>query len=352
MVALVLAVLGVLLASALCSGSEAALFSVSMVKAQALADEGSANGRALLQIREAMERPIAAIVILNNIANIVGSIIVGSLAAGALGDQWLGLFSGALTFLVIIFSEIVPKTIGERRADSLAPAIARPVLTIAKLLTPVIWMIELITRPLVGQSKAGLTVNEAQIRMLARIAATEGAINKKESELIRRAFTLDDRCARDIMTPRVAMSTLHADQTLGEAREKIVASQHTRMVVIGESRDDLIGVVLRSRLLIALLEGHSETCIADFAESAPTTREDTGADLLLGEFQGSRRHLSVVLDEFGGVAGVVTLEDVLEILTGEIVDETDQVVDLRAGLGDTANSSASMTGADSPAQPS
>ena len=121
MVALVLAVFGVLLSSALCSGSEAALFSVSLVKARALADEGDAKGRALLQIREAMERPIAAIVILNNVANIVGSIIVGRLAAGVLGDAWLGLFSGVLTFMVIIFSEIVPKTVGERHADTIAP---------------------------------------------------------------------------------------------------------------------------------------------------------------------------------------------------------------------------------------
>lgn len=329
MVALVLAVLGVLVASALCSGSEAALFSVSLVKARTLADEGSARGRALLRIREAMERPIAAIVILNNVANIVGSIIVGSLAAKVLGDAWLGLFSGVLTFLVIIFSEIVPKTVGERHADAIAPAIAQPVLMVAKLLGPLIWMIELLTRPLVGESKAGLTVNEAQIRMLAGIAAHEGSIGKDESELIRRAFTLDDRRARDIMTPRVAMSTLPADSSLEDSREAIVRTQHTRLVVVGDTPDDLVGVVLRSKLLVDLLEGRGATLLRELAEVPPTTTEDTPADVLLREFQSSRRHLAVVLDEFGGVAGVVTLEDVLEILTGEIVDERDEVVDLR-----------------------
>ena len=329
MVALVLAVFGVLLSSALCSGSEAALFSVSLVKARALADEGDAKGRALLQIREAMERPIAAIVILNNVANIVGSIIVGRLAAGVLGDAWLGLFSGVLTFMVIIFSEIVPKTVGERHADTIAPIIARPVLTVAKLLGPLIWMIEKLTRPIVGETKAGLTVNEVQIRMLAGIAAREGAIGKEESELIRRAFTLDDRTAHDIMTPRVAMSTIPADATLESARDAIIETQHTRLVVVGSTPDDLVGVALRSELLVHLLEGRGDEQIRELAEDAPTTSEDTPADVLLRQFQSSRRHLAVVLDDFGGVAGVVTLEDVLEILTGEIVDERDEVVDLR-----------------------
>ncbi|KIG16888.1 Magnesium and cobalt efflux protein CorC [Enhygromyxa salina] len=332
MLGLVLAVLSVLVASALCSGAEAALFSVSLVKAQALAAEGSAKGRALLEIRAAMERPIAAIVILNNIANIVGSIIVGSLAAGILGETWLGVFSGVLTFMVIVFSEIIPKTIGERNADALAPAIARTVLTVTKLLTPLIWFIELVTRPIVGESKAGLTVNEAQIRMLAGIAAKQGSIGTNESELIRRAFTLDDRRAREIMTPRVSMSSLRGDATLEDCRAAIVSSQHTRLVVVGNSRDDVIGVVLRSELLVELLEGRGGARLRDIAEEVPTTTEDVRADALLREFQTSRRHLAVVLDEFGGVAGVVTLEDVLEILTGEIVDETDQVVDLRAGV--------------------
>lgn len=332
MLGLVLAVLSVLVSSALCSGAEAALFSVSLVKAQALAAEGSANGRALVEIREAMERPIAAIVILNNVANIVGSVIVGSLAAGLLGEAWLGVFSGALTFMVIVFSEIIPKTIGERNADRLAPAIARPVLTVAKLLSPLIWFIGLVTRPIVGESKAGLTINEAQIRMLAGIAAKEGAIGKRESELIRRAFTLDDRRAREIMTPRVSMSSLRADATLDESRDEIVSSQHTRLVVVGSSRDEIVGVALRSQLLVDLLEGRGGASLRDVAEQVPTTTEDARADALLREFQSSRRHLAVVLDEFGGVAGVVTLEDVLEILTGEIVDETDQVADLRAGV--------------------
>jgi CBS domain containing-hemolysin-like protein len=332
MLGLLLAVLTVLVSSALCSGAEAALFSVSIVKAQALAAGGSANGRALVQIREAMERPIAAIVILNNVANIVGSVIVGSLAAGVLGEAWLGVFSGALTFLVIVFSEIIPKTIGERNADRLAPVIARPVLAVAKLLTPVIWFVGLVTRPFVGESKAGLTINEAEIRMLAGIAAKEGSIGKNESELIRRAFTLDDRRAKEIMTPRVSMTSLRGDTTLEECRDAIVSSQHTRLVVVGISRDDLVGVVLRSTLLVELLEGRGGVRLRDIAVEVPTTTEDTRADALLREFQTSRRHLAVVLDEFGGVAGVVTLEDVLEILTGEIVDETDQVVDLRAGV--------------------
>ncbi len=330
MVTLLIAVFVVLTASALCSGSEAALFSISMVQARGQAATGSAGGKAVLKIRENMQRPIAAIVILNNIANIVGSIIVGGLADAALGSRWLGLFSGVLTFMVIVFSEIIPKTLGERYATTLAPWVARPILVITRFLTPLIWFVERVTRPIVGEGGASLTVTEPEIRLLARLAAKQGSIDKEESELITRAFRLDDSTAREIMTPRVALTWIRAEQTLAEARAEVIASQHSRILVTGATPDEVVGVVLKSVVLAELLEGDEQRVVRELATPVPTTTEGETADKLLLRFRELHQHLFVVQDEFGGVSGVVTLEDVLELLTGEIVDETDQVEDMRA----------------------
>ncbi|RRR66414.1 MAG: HlyC/CorC family transporter [Candidatus Viridilinea halotolerans] len=315
--------------SALCSGAEAALFSISMVRVRQFAEGGGAAAKALLQIRENMARPISTIVVLNNIANIGGSLVIGNLATEVFGSQWIGLFSTALTLAVIVFSEIIPKTLGERHAATLAPIVARPIRFLTILFTPIVWLIERIVAPLVGTHK-NPTTNEAEIRLLARIGQQEGMIERDESEMIERVFRLNDTVAGHIMTPRVSITYLHADTTLVAAREHILASEHTRMLVIGDAVDEVRGIALRSELLAALLVGNATQTVAAIMRPAAFVPASMRADKLLEVFRQTRQHLSVVVDEYGGVAGVVTLEDVLEVLTGEIVDETDRVADLQA----------------------
>ena len=325
---LFLAMFLVLLSSALCSGTEAALFSVPLVKARQLAQHNKGAGKALLAIRENMGRPIATIVILNNIANIVGSIAVGGIATNVLGSQWLGLVSGVLTFLVIIFSEIIPKTVGERYAEKISLWVARPVQGITYVLTPLVWLVEKITAP-ITKGNTGPTTNEGEIRLLARIGQQEGIIEKDESEMIQQVFTMNDVTAADMMTPRIVMTYLPADVTLEEVKEKVITSPHSRIVVIGETTDDVIGIVWKNKLLTALIEQQANQPVSKFAHSPQFIPEGMQADQLLNFFKKQRRHLAIVLDEFGGVAGVVTLEDVLETLTGAIIDETDRYEDLQ-----------------------
>ncbi|MCG8349524.1 MAG: hemolysin family protein [Chloroflexales bacterium] len=328
MLELFTAVLIVLGSSALCSGSEAALFSVSLVRVRQLAQSNSSAAQTLLKIRENMSRPIATIVILNNIANIVGSIAVGAIAATALGDQWLAVFSGMLTFLVIIFSEIIPKTLGERYSERIALIVARPVATLAWLFTPLVWAIERLTSP-ITKGKRLPTTNEAEIKLLAKIGQQEGIIESDESEMIQRVFRLNDATAGSLMTPRVNITYLHGDATLAEAKDDILGSQHTRIIVINESIDNVLGIALKEELLAAMIAGKFDQPVANVTRGARVVPESVRADKLLEVFRQTRQHLAVVIDEFGGVAGVVTLEDVLEVLTGEIVDETDRVVDLQ-----------------------
>lgn len=329
MFALVVAVAIVISGSALCSSVEAALFSVSPLKARQLAQSKNPAAVALLAIRDRMNRPIATIVILNNIFNIVGSIAIARIAETVLGNTLLGVFSGLLTFLIIIFGEIVPKTLGERYSQRLALLTALPVTALTFIFTPLVWIMEKVTAPFTRKEKLP-TTNESEIMLLAKIGYQEGIIEDDEAEMIQRVFLLNDLTASDLMTPRTALTYLHGNRTLAESRVDIANSQHTRMIVIEESLDRVIGVALKDEILTAMVEGKRDRKIAEFTRKVRFVPETIRADRLLKSFQKSRSHLVVVVDEYGTVSGVVTLEDVLEILTGEIVDETDRIIDLQA----------------------
>ncbi|MBR8826474.1 MAG: HlyC/CorC family transporter [Gomphosphaeria aponina SAG 52.96 = DSM 107014] len=328
MIQILLVVVIVLSGSAICSASETALFSVSELKVRQLAQSKTPAALALLEIRQHMNRPITTIVVLNNIFNIIGSIVIGGLATDILGDAWLGLFSGMLTFLIIVFGEILPKTIGERYGEKIAILIALPVKFLTLIFTPIVWVMEKVTAPFTQGEKLP-TTNEAEIRLLARIGHKEGAIEDDEAEMIQRVFQLNDLTAADLMTPRIIITYLRGNSTLAECRQEIIASQHTRILVIEDSIDHVLGICLKDELLTAMIEGKNEQKIRNLTRPAKFVPATVSSDKLLKNFQQTHEHLMVVLDEYGGVSGVVSLEDVLEVLTGEIVDETDQVIDLQ-----------------------
>jgi CBS domain containing-hemolysin-like protein len=328
MLTIIIIVAIVLCGSAICAAAETAILSVSRIKVKQLAQSKKPGALALLKIRQKINRPIATIVILNNIFNIVGSIIIGSLAAEVLGDTWLGVFSGILTFLIIVFGEIVPKTLGERYAENIALFIALPVQLLTIVFTPLVWLVERVTAPFT-QGRVIHSTNEAEIKFLTNLGYQEGVIEDDEAEMIQRVFQLNDLTAADLMTPRIIITYLRGSLTLSECQEEIIASQHTRIIVIEETIDNVVGVVLKDDLLTAMIKGKKEQKITNLVRQVRFVPETIRADKLLQVFQKTREHLAVVLDEYGGVAGVVTLEDVLEVLTGEIVDETDRNVDLQ-----------------------
>ena len=328
MLALIIVVTIVLLGSAFCSGAETALLSVSTIKVRQLAQSKKPATLALASIRLKINRPIATIVILNNIFNIIGSIIIGSLTTKILGDAWLGVFSGGLTFLIIVFGEIVPKTLSQRYAEPISLFIAIPIKFLTVIFTPLVWLVEHVTAPFVQGQKIP-TTDEAEIKFLTNIGYQEGVIEDDEAEMIQRVFQLNDLNASDLMTPRIIITYLKGDQTLNECQEDIIKSQHTRILVIEDTVDNVTGLVLKDELLTAMIEGKGDRQINNLQRPVHFVPETNRADKLLKVFQENREHLAVVLDEYGGVAGVVTLEDVLEVLTGEIVDETDRNVDLQ-----------------------
>ena len=323
MTTLILLVLALVLASGLTSMSEAAIFSVPISKVYLARDEKRSGGHRLAAIKESMQRPISALVILNNLINILGSVMVGYKAAEVLGDAYKGAFAGTLTFLIIVFSEIIPKTIGERYNLGISLAAAIPLTLVTWLLVPAIFIIELIARPFSGKTSADVT-SEDEIRMMANMGKKAGLISGDEDRLIRRAFKLNDVTAREIMTHRLDLASLENDTILEQINPTDLDMTHSRIVVTrGGDLDDIAGIIYLRDLLLALAEDRTDLKVGDLKKPAHIVHESTPAHQLLHQFQLKRQHLFVVLDEYGGTSGVVSLEDVLEELVGEIIDETD-----------------------------
>jgi CBS domain containing-hemolysin-like protein len=318
----------VIIASAICSGTEAALFSLRISKARELAKRSN-NGKVLANIKENPDRPTSAIVIFNNVANIVGTFYITVLATKHLSVATQAWFPWLLTAAIILFSELMPKMLGVRHAATISSAMARPLYLTTILMTPLVWLIEKMTVKLMGGTQP-MRTNEDEIRLMTSVGEKCGAIEDDEAHMIHQVFQLNDRTAGDIMTPRTEVSYIRCLATLGEAKQQIAQSQHSRLIVVGETIDEVKGIVLKGAVLQAIVEGRPDnTTICDLCEDAQFVSQGMQADELLEFFKTSRRHLAVVTDRFNGVAGVVTIEDVIEVITGEIMDETDTHMDMR-----------------------
>ena len=327
---LAIAVALLLVSSAIASGTEAALFAIPKSKVASFVDQGRSKAKTLMAIKENMERPIMAIVILNNVSNIVGSMIVGALAAQHFEGMTvgpislIGIFSAALTFAVITFSEIIPKTIGERKHELISLWTAPMVLLGSKILFPVIICIELITDPILRLVKSGEHVtSEAEILALSEIGSQTGAIEQDELEMIHRVFGLNDVRAWDIMTPLAKVDALDGRQKLDDIKNDLFELTHTRLPVYEGSFTKVIGVVHLRDILQALVAGKGDTYVSSLVKAPTYILDSASGDILLEHFQQSKQHLAIVVDALGTVLGILTLEDVLEELVGEIHDETD-----------------------------
>lgn len=325
---LIAAIVFVLVMSALCSCTEAAIFSLPLTKARHLAEKSN-NGKVVCQIREHPARPISVIVLFNNLFNIAGTFVIAHFAAAALSATAQTWFPFALTAAVIVLSEIIPKTVGERFSTPIACLMARPVSWITWLCTPLVIAIEWLVYLFIGRRTRN-TVTETEIQALSKIGHQEGMIDEAEHRMIVRVFELDDRLAVDIMTPRTAVSHVKANSTLKEIIEVVAASEHSRLLAIGDTPDEVKGILLKSTVLWMISQKLPEdTKVLEYLKPVKLFKEDTSADDLLDYFKSSKVHLAVVIDEYGGVSGIVTLEDVLEVLTGEIMDETDKHEDMQ-----------------------
>jgi CBS domain containing-hemolysin-like protein len=314
-----------------CSLCEAVLYSVPYSYVELLAARGGASGRLLRRMRENISRPISAILTLNTVANTFGAAVAGAAAVSALGRESLEVFSAGLTLGVLVLSEIFPKTIGVRYCKGLSHLVALPMYLLQWALLPVTWSTSVLTRWL-GSTDPSRGVTAEELQVMARLGRKTGALRGMEEAVIKNILSLRKVTARQIMTPRTVVFALSKDLSLREAKQAspLWPWPHSRVPVHEGDLDRIVGLVHRRDVLAALAEDREEALLSDFLRPVHMVPDMASADLLLQQFIERREHLFVVLDEFGGVTGVVTLEDVFETILGqEIVDESDLSVDLQ-----------------------
>lgn len=315
--------------SFLCSIAEAVLLSITPSYIAEQRQEKTKSAMRIIALKADIDRPLAAILSLNTIAHTVGAAGVGAQAASMYGDKYVGVISAVLTLMILVLSEIIPKTIGALHWRKLAGPIAIAVRWLIVLMLPLVWTSEFLTRWLAGDKKQKL-VTRSEIAAIAELGTSEGLLKKNESRILRNLLKLESITVEDVMTPSTVVIALEQTQQLADVADEVASMPVSRIPLFHKRRDVVTGFVLRSELLTAIAAGEGNKTLEDFSRDIMSVREDDGIAHVFDELLNTRAHIAAVMDKFGGFEGIVTLEDVLETLLGlEIVDEQDETVDMQ-----------------------
>lgn len=314
--------------SFLCSVWEAVLLSVTDSYIGLMKQNDVRGWRRLEQFKRNPERPLAAILTLNTVAHTVGAAGVGHQAAEEFGDAWLGIASAIMTLLILIGSEIIPKTLGALKWRQLAPMTAMMVGGLVVFLKPILIVLEWITSALFSHNpEAEAEIERGEIRAIIGLARSGGSLDAREAATVDNLLRLPDLPVKRIMTPRTVVFALEENTTVGEYRTEHRKSPYSRIPVYRESIDEITGFVVRADLLA---EANRDRPISEIRRDLLAVPETISVSKLRDEFTRKNKHIALVVNEFGDFSGIVTLEDVIETVLGiEIIDETDEVADLR-----------------------
>lgn len=321
-----------LVVSFLCSIFESVLLSINHAQIQGLVQQGKLSGRLLNRFKRHIDVPIAAILIVNTIAHTIGASVAGASYSQVFDPATLWIFTIVFTIAVLLFTEIIPKTLGVTHAGSLAGPVAIGINLLVTVLRPLIFLSEKISRAIRGNKEAPVTSVE-EIRLLAALGRNEGVVGFGTAQMIEGATQLKNLTVHDVLLPRGEVKFLSNDLNRDQAIVIVRDSGHSRFPFCeGDNLDKISGVVLAKELMNWMLVNDTADIPWPKLVREPLVVPETmTVPILLKTFQESRRHLAVVVDEYGDVQGIVTLEDVLEELVGEIVDEYDRpTTDIRS----------------------
>ncbi len=316
--------------SFLCSIAEAALLSVTPSYVESMRTKRPKHAERLRRLKiENVDRSLAAILTLNTIAHTVGAILSGAKATVVFGSAWFGLFSAIMTLLILFLSEIVPKTLGAVYWKQLIGPTTLFVQFLIWSLYPIVWISEKLTQ-WVSRGKKAHAFSRDELISMARIGESSGNMPKSESRILRNLFRLGNLSAQDIMTPRTVIASLPESMTIQEALDTVSKRLFSRLPVYRGDTDQISGFVLRADVLMSCAKGNGEDSLQSIRRDIMTVRDSIILTELFDHFLQKRQHIAILLDEYGGAKGLVTLEDLVETLIGiEIIDETDAVVDMR-----------------------
>lgn len=314
--------------SFVCSVLEAVLLSITPSYVESIASQSAKKARKLVEVRERLDQSISSILILNTFAHTMGAAGVGAQATIIFGPRWETLIAVLLTLVILYFSEIIPKTIGALFWRQLALPAAHAIFWLIRLVYPLIWLSTFITKPFRKNKQDEVTREE--IIAFASLGHKMGSLISQENEYLVNVLQLREIKTEQILTPRSVIHSLSEDITVSEALDSEKTTQFTRIPVYKDEPDNITGLVINRELLIAEREGDAEMEIHQLSHPITRVSENLPVQQLLDFFIKKQEHLFLVEDEYGQVAGIVTLEDAIETMLGrEIVDETDTVDDLQ-----------------------
>ena len=326
---ILLYVLGALSLSFLCSVLEAVLLSTPMSYISMRENQGSKTATLMKQYKNNVDRPVGAILSLNTIAHTIGSAGVGAESIKIFGEQYFGLISAILTLLILVLSEIIPKTIGASYWRSLALPSTRIIRVLILITYPLVLLSELITKVFTPRGNQA-SMSREEVSAMVDVGTTEGIFRESESKLIKSCIALSGVKARQIMTPSIVVESACQDLTVKDFQAKQSWS-FSRIPVYAGDKDYITGYVLKDAVLKLLSEDQFHVKLSDLKRPILTFREEESVFQIWEKMLEKREHISVIIDEYGGLRGLVTMEDIIETMTGvEIVDEDDVAVDMQA----------------------
>ena len=320
--------------SFLCSILEATLLTVTPASLGAAKAGGEKWAAKMEELKSDVEKPLAAILTLNTIAHTMGAAGAGAQWTSLYGSATQGVFAGVLTLAILVFTEIIPKTLGARYSIFFAKPTSVILPFLQWVLGPLVWLSKQITKLITFGKADAAPMHREELIAATQIGEQEGALAERESAIVRNILRLDEMMVSDIMTPRTVIFMLSEDMDLADFAEEVADKPYSRIPVYGENRDDISGFVLRSDAIIAKMragQGNGEaTDVPSLIHPVDLIPATMSVDELFQAFIKRRSHLMLVTNEFGVTVGLVTLEDVLETIVGvEIVDETDEVADMQ-----------------------
>ena len=334
--------------SFLCSILEAVLLSVTPAHIAMMNERGGNSGKLLRKLKRDIDRPLSAILSLNTIAHTFGAAGVGAQALVVFGSTWVTLSSALVTLAILVFSEIIPKTLGATYWKQLSAFTAHTCQILIVLMWPLVTMSKQITR-LLSRGKRAPSISREEFRALAQVGTREGVFEEEESNIFLNLIRFGAIRVQDIMTPRVVIKKFQQDTTLAEMMEIADDLVFSRYPVYGESDEDISGYVLKADIMLNLARGRPDMRLAELEREVLFVPEFISLRVLFSQLLAEQEHFAVVVDEYGGLSGVVTMEDVLETLLGiEIVDESDATEDLRKAARDKWTQRAKKLGLELP----
>jgi len=315
--------------SFICSLLEAIILSVTWSYIEILKKNENSSGELLKKLKGDIDQSLAAILTLNTVSHTIGAAGIGS-EFHKLGNEWFTVASIILTILILVFSEIIPKTLGAIYWKKMAPSAAYLLELLIWITWPIVVVLNYFSRMISDGNEDQKEMTREEMIAVAEIGETQGALEKRETRVIKNLLTLDKILAEDVMTPSTVMMTFHKSETIEEVIKKNSPIPFSRIPIVDNDLDDIIGVVFRSKILEMSSDGKSNVKMEELAAELLTVSPEDSVATLLEEFLKKKEHVFLVVDEYGTTQGIITLEDAVETLLGaEIVDESDSVEDMR-----------------------